>query len=165
VLNAATTFESVAREWHEHNKEKWTPAYGKDILHRLEMDIFPQIGKLPIADIRPVKMLEALRHIEKRGAQEIAKRSIQYCSQIFRYAVISERAERDPTVDLKDALKPIKRGHFAAREPDELPDFFNCLSSNRARLLAQTQNAIRLLWLDFIAACEGKITWRQCFQK
>jgi len=101
----------------------------------------------------------------KRGALEIAKRSKQYCSQIFRYAVISERTERDPTVDLKDALKPIKRGHFAAREPDELPDFFNCLSSNRARLLAQTQNAIRLLWLDFIAACEGKITWRQCFQK
>lgn len=125
ALTAATTFELVAREWHEHNREKWTPAYGKDILHRLEMDIFPQIGKWPIADIRPVKMLEALRQIEKRGALEMAKRSKQYCSQIFRYAVIIERAERDPTVDLKDALKPIKRGHFAALEPDELPDFLN----------------------------------------
>lgn len=154
ALNIATTFELVAREWHEHNKEKWTPAYGKDILHRLEMDIFPQIGKLPIADIRPVKMLEALRHIEKRGALEMAKRSKQYCSQIFRYAVITERAERDPTVDLKDALKPIKRGHFAALEPDELPDFLNCLASNRARLFAQTQNAIRLLMLTFVRTGE-----------
>jgi hypothetical protein len=49
--NAACTFEGVAREWHERNREKWTPIYCQDILHRLETDIFPVIGKRPVADI------------------------------------------------------------------------------------------------------------------
>jgi hypothetical protein len=38
ALNAANTFESVAREWHERNLERWTPLYGQDILHRLETE-------------------------------------------------------------------------------------------------------------------------------
>ncbi len=154
ALNAAATFELVAREWHEHNKAKWTPSYGADILHRLEMDIFPQIGKLPIAAIRPVKVLETLRQIERRGAIEMAKRAKQYCSQIFRYAVITERAERDPTADLKDALKPVQGGHFAALEADELPEFLRALEVNEARLYAQTRNAIRLLMLTFVRTSE-----------
>ena len=56
--SAATTFELVAREWHEHNISKWTPNYAADILHRMEMDIFPEIGALAIADIRPLQVLD-----------------------------------------------------------------------------------------------------------
>jgi len=152
--NASTTFELVAREWHTLNKGKWTPNYGQDILHRLEMDIFPKIGKLPIADIRPLKILETLRFIEKRGAFETARRSKQYLGQIFRYAVITERAERDPTIDLKDALCPFQHGHFAALEADDLPDFLRAVETNKARLFPQTLNAIRLLMLTFVRTSE-----------
>ena len=83
------TFEVVAREWHEHQKDRWSAPHAQDILHRLEMDMFPQIGKLPIADIKPIQVLTALRTIEKRGAFEMARRSLQYCGQIFRYAVVA----------------------------------------------------------------------------
>ena len=100
ILNAATTFELVAREWHERNKDKWSEDHALRILSRMEKDVFPQIGGLPIADIRPIQVLNALSKIEDRGAHDIAKRSMQYCGQIFRYAVITERAERDPTASL-----------------------------------------------------------------
>lgn len=152
--NAETTFELVAREWHKLNEEKWTPNYAQDILHRMEMDIFPKIGSLPIADIRPVKILETLRLIERRGAFEMARRTKQYLGQIFRYAVITERAEKDPTADLKDALKPFQHGHFAALEADDLPEFLNALKENKARLYLQTQNAIRFLLLTFVRTSE-----------
>jgi integrase len=152
--NIETTFELVAREWHKLNLPKWTPAYGQDILHRLEMDIFPKIGKLPIADIRPVKVLETLRFIEKRGAFEMARRSKQYLGQIFRYAVITERADRDPTTDLKDAMKPFQHGHFAALEADDLPEFLGAIERNEARLFLQTRNALRLLMLTFVRTSE-----------
>jgi hypothetical protein len=42
--NADNSFEVIAREWHEHNKPRWTEGYGKEILHRLEVDVFPVIG-------------------------------------------------------------------------------------------------------------------------
>lgn len=153
-VNAATTFELVAREWHTLNIEKWTPSYGQDILHRLEMDIFSQIGELPIADIRPVKVLETLRLIEKRGAFEMARRSKQYISQIFRYAVITERADRDPSADLKDAMKPFQHGHFTALETDDIPEFLQAVECNKARLYPQTQNALRLMMLTFVRTSE-----------
>ncbi len=94
--NAANTFEGVAREWHGRNRERWTPLYSQDILHRLEADIFPAIGKRPVADISPLVVLGALRKIENRGAGEMARRAAQYCGQIFRYAVVTGRADRNP---------------------------------------------------------------------
>ena len=152
--NTANTFESVAREWHAHNLEKWTPNYAADILHRLEMDIFGVIGKRPIVDISPLLMLETLKKIEKRGAHEMSRRAMQYCGQIFRYAIVTGRAERNPTADLKGALKPVKHGHFSALEAKDLPEFLHALEGNEARLFIQTRLAIRLMMLTFVRTGE-----------
>lgn len=154
LARIATTFELVAREWHEHHKERWTPDYAQDILHRLEMDIFPPIGKLPIADIKPIQILDALRRMENRGANEMARRSMQYCGQIFRYGVITERCERDVTHELKGALKPFRKGHYKAIDTEDLPDFISALLQNKARLYPQTMNAMRLMLLTFVRTSE-----------
>lgn len=160
ALNASTTFEAVAREWHERNLGKWTPNYGSDILHRLETDVFPELGARPVADLNPVQVLTALRKIEKRGAHEMARRTQQYCGQIFRYAVVTGRAERNPAADLRGALKPPKRTHFASIEPNELPEFLTTLNRNDARLFVQTRLAIRLLMLTFVRTRELiEATW------
>jgi len=73
----ANTFEAVAREWHTNKLETWQPLTAKNVLHRLEKDVFPLIGKQPIADIKAPLMLDVLRQIEKRGALEMAKRQGQ----------------------------------------------------------------------------------------
>lgn len=153
-MNAANTFEAVAREWHARNLEKWTPLYGQDILHRLETDIFPVIGKRPVAGISALVVLNALKKIENRGAGEMARRAGQYCGQIFRYAVVTGRAERNPTTDLKGALKPVTHGHFAALEPKDLPEFLHALARNDARLFILTRLAIRLILLTFVRTGE-----------
>ena len=154
ALNASTTFEAVAREWHARNTPKWTPGYGADILHRLQTDVFPELGRRPIADITPVHVLGALRKIEKRGAYEMARRTQQYCGQVLRYAVVTGRAERNAAADLRGALQPPKRKHFASIEPRELPEFVSVLDRNDARLFVQTRLAIRLLMLTFVRTRE-----------
>ncbi len=95
-------------------------------------------------------MLETLKKIEKRGAHEMSRRAMQYCGQIFRYAIVTGRAERNPTADLKDGLKPVKHGHFAALEAKDLPEFLHALEYNDARLFNQTRLAIRLMMLTFV---------------
>jgi len=154
LANQATTFELVAREWHQHFKERWSEGHAHDILHRMEMDIFPEIGKMPIADIKPIQVLNALRLIEKRGAHEMARRSMQYCGQVFRYAVITERAVRDATAELRGALRPFRKGHYKAIEPSDLPDFLQTLNRNEARLYPQTVNAMQLMLLTFVRTSE-----------
>jgi hypothetical protein len=55
--------------------------------------------------LEPPELLTVLRKVEKRGALEIAKRLRQTVGQIFRYGIVTGRANRDPSVDLKGALK------------------------------------------------------------
>ena len=124
------TFEIVAREWHKKNYKKWVPKHGDQILRRLELNIFPYIGLMPIADIKPLDMLGALQKIEIRGANESARRIKQNCGQVFRYAVATGRAERDVTTDLKDALAPVISTHHAAiTDPDEVAGLLRAIDS------------------------------------
>lgn len=85
--NSEHSFEKLAREWHENFKGKWTERHSKNVLHRLEMDIFPEIGSMPITEIKPIHIIDTLKKVQKRGAFEPAHRLRQYCSQVFRYAI------------------------------------------------------------------------------
>lgn len=154
ALNRQNTFEAIAREWHANKKASLTPGYAAEILHRLEVDIFPLIGDRPVAEIEAPDLLEALREIEKRGALELVRRNAQVCGQVFRYAIATGRAKRNPVPDLKDALKPVQHGHYAALEAKDLPDFLRALDRNDARLYALTRLGIRLMMLTFVRTGE-----------
>jgi integrase len=136
ALNAINTFEAIAREWHENQSERWSEAHQRHVIHKLETDIFPYLGKRPIADIDAPELLVALRKIEKRGALHVAKRARGICGQIFRYGIATGRCKRDLSVDLRDALKTKKPVHYSALDIKEMPDFLRALDRNDARLYA-----------------------------
>ena len=116
----ANSFEVVALEWLEKRGAKSSSAEQRQN-RLLQKDLFPYIGKRPIADIKAPELLNALRRIENRGAIETAHRAKQLSGQIFRYAVATGRAERDPSVDLKDALAQPKQTHFKSlTEPNDV---------------------------------------------
>ena len=118
--SAANTFEVVAREWFAQHEPTWAKSHSSKIIRRLEKDIIPWVGRKPIDGITPPQLLEVVRRIEGRGVLETAHRALATCGQVFRYAVATGRAERDVCADLRGALPPIKRKHFAAvTEPDE----------------------------------------------
>ncbi len=152
--HAANTFEKIAREWHNNRLETWRESTAKDTINRLEKDIFPEIGSLPIGDITHQQVIAALRKIEQRGANEIAHRVKANCARIFSYAIQHGIATRNPAADLKDVLKPVKAGHFSAISTDELPAFIDVLDRNEARLYMPTRVAIRLMLLLFMRTSE-----------
>jgi integrase len=149
AIQAANTFMVVAEEWFEINKDRWTAGTAEHIQRRLQKDIYPYIGARPIADITPPELLDCLRKIEKRGALEIAGRIKQTCGQIFRYGVQTGRCDRDPSVDLKGALKSRKVKHHATIDASEIPEFIATLERNEARLFERTRRAIWLSLLTF----------------
>lgn len=122
--NEASLFEVVARDWFEkHSKSlKWEENHASKILGRFENDIFPWLGKRSIAEISAQELLGVIRKIESRGALETAHRALSECGRVFRYAVASGLAERDPSGDLKGALPPYRKDkHFAAvTDPKEV---------------------------------------------
>jgi integrase len=154
VQSASNTFEAIAREWHANKAESWKETTSINVLRRLERDIFPLIGKHPIADIRAPVMLDALRQIEKRGALEMARRCAQFSGQVFRYAIATGRAEVDPIPSLRGAMKPRAKGHHPAITPDELPEFLRVLYKHEFSMFMQTRIMLRLMMLVFVRTSE-----------
>jgi integrase len=111
---SATTFEAVAREFHATKVSGWSATYGERWVERMEKDLFPLVGGMPLANITPPILLDALRRVEKRGAVETAHTLRKTAGQVFRYGVQTGRCERNPAADLNGALQPAKVKHMAA---------------------------------------------------
>jgi integrase len=152
-IAAANTFEALANEWFEANKERWVESYSSRLRSRLDEDLIPELGKRPISEIEPLEVLDAIRKIEKRDAIEMAKRVMQMASSIFRYGVATARCGRDPTGDLRGALKPANSPkHRAALPAKDLPAFVAALEGYDGDLV--TKLGLKLLILTFVRTSE-----------
>lgn len=135
---AANTFEVIAREWFDMKKVEWSEANTVQTLNRLEKDVFPIIGKYPVKIITHKMLLDLAQSIKERGANELAKRVIQMSVHIYRYAIVTGRAEKNIAEDLKGMVKSEPKTHFAAIEAKELPEFISDLRNHKAKLNRQT---------------------------
>ena len=164
AMAAANTFELVAREFLQTKLEAWTPMYAAKWLRGMEKDLFPYIGKLPIATVTPPMLLDALRKCEKRGAIESAHTLRQTAGQVFRNGIQTGRCERNPSQDLQGALKPVTTKHMAAiLEPIKVGELLRAIDGYSGQpvtraalglsaLLFQRPGNIRQMewaWVDF----------------
>ncbi len=160
IEKAANSFEVVAREWYLKKASGWNEAHGDRISRRLERDVFPWIGNLPIAELTAPNVLGVLRRIEARGAFETAHRALGNCSQVFRYAIATDRAASDPTRDLRGALQQTKGTHFAAvTDPKKVGPLLRALRGYQGSLVVQC--ALKLAPLLFVRPGElRKAKWK-----
>ena len=159
AVRSENSFEIVAREWFAKYSPNWAAGHSDKIIRRLERDIFPWLGGRPIAEIAAPELLASLRRIETRGAIETAHRAQQNCSQVFRYAVATGRAERDPTADLRGALTPVKERHHASiTDPKRVGELMRAIDGYRGSFI--TKCALRLAPLVFVRPGElRKAEW------
>ena len=117
----------------------------------------------PYCQIKAPELLELVRKIEKRGANESAHRALSNCGQIFRYAVATGKAERDPSGDLKGALEPVNKKHFAAvTEPKDVGRMLYILDGYQGSLIVKT--ALRFAPLVFVRPGElRKTEWKNIY--
>ena len=113
-VSADTTFEAIARELHAIKLNGWSKQYGERWIERMEKDLFPWIGGLPIKEITAPLLLQSLRRIEERGAHETAHTLRQTAGQVFRYGVATGRCDGNPAPHLHGALRPLIVKHMAA---------------------------------------------------
>ncbi|AWN17747.1 integrase arm-type DNA-binding domain-containing protein [Salinisphaera sp. LB1] len=150
--NAANSFKAVALEWHDHKRPRWSEKHAAKVLRSLEADVFPQIGKRPIAEITAPELLRVIRHIEKRDALDYSHRVLQRIGMVFRYAIVTSKATYNPSADLVGALKTRKATHHAALSRDDLPAFLHDLDHYDGHLL--TRYGLQLIGLTFLRTAE-----------
>lgn len=155
AIEGATSFEHVAREWFEFTRHKWATHHAAMIIDRLEKNVFRFVGKMPIKDVTAAIMLEdVVQRMTERGAHDVARRIVNFCAHIYRYAIAKEYVETNVAETVKPfvAIKPV--GHFASIEVHELPQFLADLEKHRDRLHPQTYLAMHLMMLTFMRTKE-----------
>lgn len=157
-LSAENSFEAISREWHTNKADRWTVAYRDEIIKTFEQDVFPFIGNRPISEIKPLELLEVLRRIEKRGALEKTRKVRQRCGEVFRYAIITGRAEYNPAPDLSIALAVPKQKNHPFLCAEELPFFVRDLEAYTGSII--TKNATKIVMLTGVRTQEMRFaTW------
>jgi integrase len=145
----ANCFQAVAREWLALQEKKLAPATYAKAVWTLETLVYPYIGSRPIAKLGAVDVLKVLKRIEGRGTHETAHRTRQRCSQVFRYAVQTERAAHDVTADLRGALAPVVLEHHAAiTEPTRIGELLRAIDGYAGHVV--TAYALKLAPLLFV---------------
>ncbi|MCS6479762.1 integrase arm-type DNA-binding domain-containing protein [Burkholderia thailandensis] len=121
LLAAAHSFEVVARGWMDERKTTVEPAQHAKTLARMENDVFPWLGKRPIAEIDAPEILVVLKRVDGRGARFTAHRIRSEISRVFRYGIKEGHCKADPARDLVDAIPPAQTTHFASiTEPEKV---------------------------------------------
>ena len=148
-MPALDSFEAVAREWlGTVHAAKVSEGQAERTRVRLEREVFPWIGRMPLASIKAPLLLECLRRVEARGAVDTAHRVKQACGQVFRYGIATGRCERDPAGDLRDALSSVVVTHHPAiTDPKRVGELLRALDANKGHPV--TRAALQLAPLVF----------------
>lgn len=143
------TFEVIAREWHTKFSASWAASHSNKIIRRFELYVFPWLGDRQIKSITAPDLLTVLRRIEAKGTLDTAHRTRQNCGQVFRYAVATGRAERDPSADLRGAIPPASGKHMATiTDPKEIAGLLRSIDDYRGSIV--TRCALQLAPLFFV---------------
>lgn len=155
------TFEMIARDWHATYMKTKAESHAEKVMGRFVNYVFPYIGKMPIADIKPEDVLRVIKRIENQNYLETAHRALQTIGQVCRYAVQNSKLRHSPTNDLKGALPSRNVKHFAAfTEPEDVKKFLLSLNALTGTITVQT--AVRLAPLLFCRPCElRKMKWEE----
>ena len=114
AASAATTFEAVAREFHDSKATGWSETHAAKWMRGMEKDVFPRIGSLPLASITAPILLDVLNRVEARGAGETARKLSEAMGQVFRRGMVTGRCDRNPAEGLASELRPATVRHMAA---------------------------------------------------
>ncbi|MDF7289705.1 tyrosine-type recombinase/integrase [Proteus mirabilis] len=139
------TFKKITLEWFNGRKDRWSEGYRDDMMEAFENDVFPYIGDRPIAEIKPLELLEVLSIMEKRGVTEKLKKVRQRCGEVWKYAIITGRAEYNPAPDLASAFIPHQRENYPYLLADELPEFLSLVDKYQGSQIVRT--ALNILML------------------
>ncbi|MCO5103805.1 MAG: tyrosine-type recombinase/integrase [Burkholderiaceae bacterium] len=154
AVNQANTFEAVARLWWDHWRDGKSPRHADYAIRRLESDVFPALGALPIGAVTAKHLTHMAKAVQGRGAIDLAHRVLQMSGQILRYAVAHDLIERNPATDVKpsDTLKSRRKENYARLGEKDLPELLRKIEAYQGG--PYTRLAMQLMALTFVRTTE-----------
>jgi integrase len=153
-MEAETAFEKIARQWWANWSANKAERHAGYVLKRLEADAFPLFGSKSVRDLDAPTFVRMAKGIEARGAADIARRVLQTCGQVMRYAVAHGIADRNPVADVKpgDVLRARRQVNFSRIKVEELPELLRKIAAYGGSVY--TRLALQMMALTFVRTNE-----------
>jgi integrase len=154
ALAESHSFASVAALWLEHWKVGKSPRHADVTRRRLEVNVYPAIGAMSVADIEAPHLVAMAKAVEARGVGDLARRSLETTGQVFRHAIAHGFCSRNPAADIKprDVLRPLVRTNLARVDAKALPALLAALEVYPCKVV--TRLAVKLMALTFVRTSE-----------
>ncbi len=157
------TFQSVALKWLETTASQRKANTDAKLKSWLNRDVLPQLGNLPISEIKTTDILGALRKMEARGVFDSVLRVKQIISRIMKFAVREGLTDRDPTYELQgpDTFKnkPTKH-HAAITDPKAFGGLLRAIAGYEGHFVIKT--ALQLSPMVFVRPGELRaMEWKE----
>jgi integrase len=148
------SFQSVAELWWEQWRHDKSKRHADVLKRRMAADVYPALGSRPITLIQAPELVALVKQIEKRGAEDLAKRALQSIGQVFRYAIAHGYADRNPAAEIKprDVLKPTRKVNLARIDPKDLLALLRDIEVYRGSHV--TRIALKLMAQVFVRTTE-----------
>jgi integrase len=144
------SFKLIASQWISRKSVKWTPRHKLIVEKRLENNTYKFVGNKNIQRITRTELLGLMQKIEARGANDIAKRVLNDCRQIWQYAMVIGVCKQDITVGLNAALHGHVVVHQKAVVIEELPDLMGSIAKYNKEGDEITRYALQLIAITFV---------------
>jgi integrase len=151
-IDAENSFNNIAFEWWNNEKDGWKEDHANNVWRTLEVDVLPYLGSRPITGITSGELLDVVRAVESRGALDVASRILQRCGAVFRFAIQTDRLAYNPARELQGALKSRKVKSRPSMSREELPHFLKSIDNYSGEMV--TILALRLTVLTFVRPAE-----------
>ncbi|PIE01440.1 MAG: integrase [Thiothrix nivea] len=127
IRHHENTFQSIAEQWQDYESTHWSESHANSVERILRRDVLPWLGSRPVNEIEPPELLQILRRMEKRVG-DTTRKARQVMGQIFRYGVQHGFCQRDPTADLRGAIKRTPVKHYPAiTDPAKLGELLRAI--------------------------------------
>lgn len=153
----SSTFEALARRWHDRRRDRWSAEHATDVIASLERDVFPAIGAVELTTIEPAAVLELLLAIEERGCVESARRIRERISGVFRMGISMKLCTADPAALIADELspRPLQRPQPALLDLDGAKGLLAAADAAKGAAIVKLASRLLALTAVRLAALRG----------
>lgn len=159
-FQADSVFSVLAAQWFEVKKTTVSTDHAFDIWRSIERDVLPSVGEMPIQDIKPRHLIQALEPVKLRGSLETLRRIIQRINEIMIFAINLGLIDINPASGISYAFEKPKKEHQPSIRPERLPEFLAALS--KANVTLQTRCLILWQLLNIVRPSEAvSVAWAE----
>lgn len=147
-------FRLLALHWFHHWQKDKEAKYRRRTRSRLELNLFPALGALPISRIEPKDIIRMAKAVEERGVKEVARRSLELTKQVFEYGIAHDYVKTSPAAAVRPklVLQPYKAKNQTRVPAHELPDLLGAIDAFQGRKLVMY--AMQLMAMTFLRTSE-----------